>query len=147
VSDGKCDSRASLIYQLYRDEHRQLVAARANSEQSLDRSMLTLSSGALAFSLALMQQLFDPARHVWLLAGSWCLFSASIALILVSFLISKKSYDRALEILDDKYETDRWGNEYCNNWSAATSFLNIASISLFLLALFLILCFGIMNIV
>ena len=134
-------------YQAYLQHRMYLIKERGDSEQSLDKALLTLSSGALAFSLTFVQEAFDPVAFPHFLALAWGCFGISVVLTLGSFLISRNSFERAIQILDDQFEHDSWDCEHSNWWSSATTVLNVGSITMFVLALVLLLFFAIANVV
>jgi hypothetical protein len=69
---------------------------------SFDKSMLTLSSGALGVSLAFIKDIVPLGQAVWvcLLLSSWIAFSLCIVITVISFRISIAALKQHREALD-----------------------------------------------
>jgi hypothetical protein len=74
------------------------IGRQANYE-SLDKSILTLSSGALALSVTFIKDLVPIAASVWSFAlyVSWLMFVLAIISTLASALVSQAAHERQLE--------------------------------------------------
>lgn len=79
-----------------------LWAGRQANYESLDKSILTLSSGALALSLSFLKDLVPMTVSIWFpaLITSWVLFVLAISFTLLSTYVSQSAHDRQLENLD-----------------------------------------------
>jgi hypothetical protein len=76
----------------------------SNSEK-FDNAILTLSTGALAISLAFIKDIvpLEIAQNLWLLKASWWLFGFSIISTLVSFAASQLGISRQLKYAEEYY--------------------------------------------
>jgi len=86
------------LYERTRDE--QIANARSVSE-SLDRSLLTLSSAFLGGSLAFVGQVVElgSALGIWMLYSAWFLFALTIALTISLFSMGLVSIRRCTMLL------------------------------------------------
>lgn len=99
----------------YLDERRLLIEGELDASSRLDKSLLTLSAGALGLSLTFWQYIApDPAPDtIWRLGVSWAWFALAILLMIVSFWTSQLAFRRQRDILDTSY--DRKSNEEEDN--------------------------------
>jgi hypothetical protein len=74
---------------------------------SFDKSMLTLSSGALGVSLAIIKDIVPLGRAAWipLLLISWISFALCIVTTVVSFLFSIAAQKKHRQLLDEMWTT------------------------------------------
>ena len=103
------------------------------SSKQYDKSILFVSSGAIAISLTFIANIIDKAAtsSKWLILCAWAGFGLSMAVNLVSFLTSQKGYLENIKQLDSGELPNRF-------WTICTWWLNIAAfISLFTGAVFL----------
>ncbi|HEX6680055.1 MAG TPA: hypothetical protein VF063_05365 [Gaiellaceae bacterium] len=82
------------------EERARLVEHRQKATESFDRTVLTLSGGALGVTITFIHELAPHPRHVWLIGVAWSLFCASLLLILVSYLASIAAHDNIIEQMD-----------------------------------------------
>ena len=104
-------------WDLYKE---QLVSAREDqraSSDDFDKNVMTLSSGALALSVAFIKDVVHLPDAIWrqLLIASWVLFSAAVLATLLSFLCSGRALEKHITYLK-KYYIDRDDN-YLNKQS------------------------------
>ena len=76
------------LYMKLRDD---LLARELTNSVNFDKSVLSLSSVGLGFSVGFIRDVVDvgAAVNLWLLHASWILFGLAIVMTLVSFLISQ----------------------------------------------------------
>ena len=81
-----------------------------SSADSFDKSMLTLSSGALGVSLAFIKDIvpLEQASGVTLLVISWCLFAFCILITVGSFQFSIAALKRHRSYLDETFKARKW---------------------------------------
>lgn len=74
----------------FSDQKKQIWTDIQSSSDNYDKSILTLSSGALALSLGFMKDVVQlkSAAHLWLLFGGWVGFVVAIVLTVLSFRFS-----------------------------------------------------------
>jgi hypothetical protein len=93
------------------DSFREEVSKRQLSNaENFDKSILTYSSAGLAFSLGFLKDYVAVGRaaQLWMLYGSWALFSLAILLVVASYPLSQQVLDiqlaRAHEYYCDRRE-------------------------------------------
>ncbi|MCA9330431.1 hypothetical protein KC957_00125 [Candidatus Saccharibacteria bacterium] len=79
-----------------------LVTARQKAQEDFDKTVLSLSGGALAISFAFVKDFIgqDPIIAPLLLMLAWGLWGLSSLFVLVSFYMSHLSLDRAIQQID-----------------------------------------------
>lgn len=131
---GKTDKNQD-SYQRYLEERKLLVSAERESAQQFDKSILTLSAGALALSITFIDKLVPHPKEssIFFLVGAWGLFCLSLLITLVSFLTSQAACRAQRDILDD----DISGEEIIkvNKPALWTNRLNYFSIGSFVLGI------------
>jgi hypothetical protein len=117
---------------------------------SFDKSMLTLSSGALGVSLAFIKDIVPLGHAIWisLLLISWVAFGLCIVTTVVSFLFSTAALKRHRDLLDEMYKTKNRELEknQTSGWSIAVWICTRLALTLFLLGLVLTVVFVIKNV-
>lgn len=111
------------------------------SENSADKTMLTLSSGALALSLTFIGISSTGYYSVSLLTWVWVALAAALIATLVSHRTSALGMEFEIEKLDRELETGNASGK-TNRWNACTRWLNGAALLAYILgtALFVIFC-------
>ncbi len=77
-----------------------------SSTDSFDKSLLTVSSAALGFSVAFIKDIAHLPTAAWrpVLYASWLCFAACIVITVFSFRLSVTALNRQLEYLNQYYE-------------------------------------------
>ena len=96
------DAERQRLHDELRDE---LFRCQLSNSQILDKSILSLSSAGLGFSLVFIKNVvsLDKASHLWLLYCSWGVFILAIVCTLVSFLTSQQGIKKQLELNAEYY--------------------------------------------
>ncbi len=127
------------------DEYRNdLIQAAQKSQNYYDRSIITLSSGALGISLVFYKDIIGDKMPICpdLLVWSWGLWTASIAFVVFSYYLSHEALRKAIDQTDENDFSDGVGG-----WAANfTNYANVASGSLFVVAIGLFIVFSSKNI-
>jgi len=131
----------------YLDERRGLIQAEQNSANQFDKTIITLSAGALGLSIVFMREIASTPREgtVSFLRGSWICFGLSLLFVLLSFLLSQQALRRQREILDKQYKNESDAAEGTNCPARITGYLNWASIIAFMIGVVLLTKFSIEN--
>ncbi len=103
---------------LYVEELKRLTEGAADASRSLDRTLITLSSGALGLSITFVRFLAPTPHHIWVLAGAWICFGATLILMLISFLMSRKAFEKAVKSLNLVYEKQDSEARKINHWQS-----------------------------
>lgn len=121
----------------YRDD---LVKAEQRSLQDYDKTLLSLSGGALGISFAFITEIIgdDPIHTSWLLMTAWGIWGISILCTLSSFYVSHLALRTAITQVDND-------NIYAQTpggiFATLTKLLNAASGLLFLAGFVFMLAF------
>ena len=121
-------------YSTYLDERRTLVSSELDVAGRFDKSILTLSGGALLLSMTFVKDIASKPHNTWTLFISWLLLAIAISSMLVSLLTSQSALRCQRDLLDETLERQPQGSSN-NRLGAATHRLNIASIVVFIAAL------------
>ncbi len=128
-------TEASSQWDLYNEHKRQVWQDIQASTDSFDQSLLTLSSAALALSLAFIKDIVPLQKAIWIwsLFTSWICFSACVLVTVASFLVSVAAHNRQLDFLwhyhierDESYYNKKSGPSKALPWMtrvAGTLFL------------------------
>src|SRR5271156_6345627 len=102
------DANEQLRWQLYNDHKKQAWEDIQSSTDSYDQSLLTLSSGVLALSMAFIKDIvpLQDAMWLWLLYVSWGAFAFCILTTVVSFQIAIQTQEELLRN-SGKYYIDK----------------------------------------
>ena len=112
------------MVELQAAERKRLTDLHEKATDSFDRAVMTLSGGALGISLAFIHDVAPHPTHKWVIGTSWALFSASLLMILWSFLTSERAIVRIIAQHDDEEETIPRGRlTDWLNWLSASSFV------------------------
>ncbi len=135
--------------ELYQEHRKQAWQDIQTSTDQFDRSLLTLSSGALALSLAFIKDLvpLKDAVGVYWLYSSWVSFAACILVTLGSFLISVQAQKTHL-IYYYKYYIEK-DEKYLHRqscWSRTLGWCSVSGAVLFFTGLLCTMIFAYENI-
>lgn len=125
-----------------------LLARELTNSVNFDKSVLSLSSVGLGFSVGFIRDVVavNVAAGLRLLHGSWVLFGLAIVMTLVSFLISQKAIQIQLELANRYYLQN---DESClgrrNNAARVNGVLAWGSCIAFILAIVMTVVFAIIN--
>ena len=123
-----------------------LVSAEQKSQEDFDKTVLSLSGGALGISLAFLKDVIgtNPIAHPALLLAAWLAWAFSTFAVLTSYYLSHLALRRAISQVDD-------GSIYMQpaggSFSRATAILNAAGGLLFLIGVCCITAFAGFNFV
>lgn len=133
---------------LFRETKDELVKKQISNAENFDRSVLTLSSSALGFSVAFIKDLapLGTADVRWALVGSWSLFGAAVILTMISFMTSQSAIRHQLDIAEKYYlrydDTSIDAENVAANWTNRFNFFAGASL---VLGMILTIVFAIAN--
>lgn len=132
-------------WELYTEHLKQDWQDIQSSTDSFDQSLLTLSTGALALSIAFIKDIVPLNSAVWmdLLYASWCLFIICVLATLISFQLSIAALQEHLRFLPKFYFEQ--ATEEKNRYRAWLTVMTYISGGAFILGLFCIMLFGIKN--
>jgi len=125
----------------YLDEYRNyLISSNQQSQDTLDKFLISLSSGALGISIVFLTNIIKENTVLCkeLLFISWLFFVFTILIVLFSFISSIFSFKESINQTDDNkiYDESPGGI-----WNIITIILNVLSIISFITGLILLLFF------
>jgi hypothetical protein len=130
------ESRRADMYSIDDEERKLLIDAKREAARSFDKTMTTLSAGALAISLTVVKEVaMKPASWRGVLSVAWALFGSALVSILVSFIFSQYAIDA--RISSNKKDERRWDK------GARTA--NWTSLGFFTLGVMCLLVFALKN--
>jgi len=112
----------------------QLIAAEQKAQDDFDKTILSLSSGALGISFIFLNDIIgDAPTYISLLMVAWVGWALSSTSVLISFYVSHKALRHAIKQVDTK----KIREEHPGSWyDKFTGFLNWFSLTLFVIGLF-----------
>ena len=121
-----------------------LYEAEGVSQDSYDKTLITLSGGALGLSLTFVEKLVGAgdSKSEWLLVVAWTLWSLCLTTVLASFWLSQKALRRSLRVLSDGKSPEEAEK---SRFSTLTEWANGTSGVFFLLGLFAMIWFVFLN--
>ncbi|WP_395747275.1 hypothetical protein [Prosthecobacter sp.] len=147
TEDNQNDSSLT-SFQLEMAAYRRTLLGHESVMQSeFDKYILTLSSGALTLSIALLKEVLNQhwVASNWLISA-WIAWSASICCMVISFLTSAKAMRTTVSQTDDMllYKEVNDGN-LGGKWNKATKALNLIGGIAFLLGVVFMVVFTAKN--
>lgn len=121
-----------------------LVAAEQRSQELFDKTVLTLSGGALGVSFIFLRDVIgsEPVNSPQLLFGAWLAWALSTSAVLLSYYLSHLALRKAIDQVDRK-ELPKGG--LGGAYAKATGFANLVGALLFLAGVCLITAFAYEN--
>ena len=133
---------------LYSQSKNELLKRQLSNSQILDKSILSLSTAGLGFSVAFIKNVVSltQATSLWLLYLSWVVFVLAIICTLASFLTSQESITKELDRIYQYYlcKKEEVINEK-NRLAQVTGWLNLISVILYIIAVSATALFIILN--
>lgn len=123
-----------------------LVNAEKKAQEDFDKTILTLSGGALGVSLAFVKDIIgpNPIQIAWVLLLSWGFWITSLTSILISFYTSQKALRKTVLQIDSN---DIYGKVPGGFLSKITSALNLLGMLFFIFGIISIVVFAYKNMV
>jgi len=121
----------------------QLIDAEQKAQDNFDKTVLSLSSGALGISFVFLKDIVgDTPASISLLMVAWISWALSSTSVLISFYMSHKALRHAIKQVDfNKIREEHPGSWY----DKFTGFLNGFALILFVVGLFSMIWFIKMN--
>ena len=102
------------IRQEYLDERRLYIQAEHKAVSGFARALLTLSAGALGFSLTFMRTAIEEPEYTGWLFATWVLFALSLLIITAALYSSHLAFREGRSILRANYEATK--QDYLQNF-------------------------------
>jgi hypothetical protein len=123
-----------------------LISADQKAQEDFDKTVLTLSGGALGISIAFVKDIIgsNPIEVSWALVWAWINWAASLTCTLASFYLSQQALRKSVQQVDSGqiYQETPGGR-----FSKVTSITNGLGIVFFILGVVFIVLFAYRNLV
>ena len=127
------------------DEYRNgLIAAEQKSQDDYDKTIVSLSGGALGISILFIENIIGNKEPelIWTVITAWSLWAASLGSVVVSYFLSRVALRKAIHQTDEGDFSDGVGG-----WaSKATQVTNVLSGLLFIAGIVFLIIFASSNI-
>lgn len=139
-------NRALQMHDSFRGE---LLKRQLSNSENYDKAILTLSSSGLAISISFINFIKDISRadFIFLMSLSWAFFTLAIILSLIAYYVGNKAIDKQLDIAEDYYLN---GNNEAftqkNRFTTYNEWLNVSCGFLFILGIFCVAIFVVINV-
>jgi hypothetical protein len=143
----------SLDYDTYKAERELLAQLEQSNYENYEKTILTLSSAFLAFSLTFLSltsnhspgQLPNPPLSISILFSSWLCFGLSVIAILVDFLVGALAMRRDVQILERALK-ESVAARIPNPWVKIVYLLYFVGGVLFMIGVVLLITFCVLNV-
>ena len=88
----------------YLAERNILLEGRSNALKNLEKTLVTLSAGALVLSITFLHDIAPHPRQIFWMIASWSLFVGSLLLMLIVFILGVYVYEKDIAALNAEYE-------------------------------------------
>jgi hypothetical protein len=132
-------------YEVYKKERDLLIDAEREAARSFDKTMITLSAGALVLSFGFVRDMQVSPSCRGLLYCAWSAFALSLQFVLLSFLLSQKAMRRQRDIIDECLESEMSSAPQVTRWAKVIGVLNWGSLISLILGVVLFACFAACN--
>lgn len=124
---------------VYLDTRKEYIESMYDQRDKLDTYLLNYSAGVFGVSILFIKQLVGDLNNcniLWALVASWLIFAINIVIVLISFHISEKDFEKMIKKIDKGEEPQP---------SKFIDWINRISIILFATGVALIIAFTILN--
>ncbi len=119
------------LYEIFLRNWEKSVESENETIKSFEKTLTTLASGALLFSITFVKLVSPEPSYENILFSAWVLFGISLVIILVGFLLSRQAHVVFRKYLEKNiYNKKR--NTYKNRFAEITNVLNWASLLSFI---------------
>ncbi|BCG65168.1 MAG: hypothetical protein methR_P2990 [Methyloprofundus sp.] len=121
-----------------------LITAEQKSQDDYDKTVISLSGGALGISLIFIKDIIGDSEPimVWTVITAWVLWALSITSVLISYFLSRLALRKSIIQLDN----DNFSEGVGGCAAKATQVFNVISGALFILGIVFLIIFSSQNI-
>lgn len=131
-------------HEAYTKERDLLIDSEREAARSFDKTMTTLSAGALALSFGFVREMGDAVACKWLLYLAWAALVISLLSVLLSFLLSQHAMRCQRDIIEQPHP-EKHGAQRLTRWANVIIALNWLSFSSLILGVVLFAFFAARN--
>jgi hypothetical protein len=135
---SKFDSRDKMSQEI--DNYRNvLIAAEQKSQDDYDKTIVSLSGGALGITLLFIENVIGDSapQETWALILAWTFWAASLASVVVSYFLSRLALRRAI----DQCDTNDYSSKIGGWATTATNIANAVSGLFFVIGIVFVIIF------
>lgn len=129
----------------YRRERDLLIDAEREAARSFDKTLITLSAGALVLSFGFVRDMKLSPSCTGLLFWAWFALTLSLLSVLISFLLSQKAMRCQRDILDECLGPESSGIPRVTRWAKVIALLNWGALVSLIFGVALFACFAACN--
>jgi hypothetical protein len=127
-----------------------IIEADQKQQESFDKTVLTLSGGALGITFAFLKDIVGTNPiHPVLITLAWIFWGVSVSCTLISFFTSHLTLNKIIDHIDQNISADSIQKIYENSpeksFKVLTNILNVTSAALFILGVILTAIFAFYN--
>lgn len=131
----------------YLEERKLLIELEKSGAESFDKTITTLSAGALGVSITFIHEIapMPDSETIWMLVVAWSGFGSALLATLFSFLVSQSAMRKQRELLDQAYQGVQNSKNRISWIAKATDILNWSSIAFFTVGVIFLALFTVKN--
>ena len=125
----------NMEHEEYLKRRDELVKIRDDSMEGFDKTILTLSTGALILSITFLDRIGRPFNPLtfWIITISWVFFGLSLIVNIISFVFARWNMDLKIKDLNERYKAKTTENNEKKFWQRkATNICNYLTLICFL---------------
>ena len=131
-------------YNNYLETRKDYIQQKKEQIQDYAKYLMLVSSGIFSVSFLFIEKIATPPiKEKKLLLGAWICFSATVIIIILSFFLSSKAFDKEILILDSNQAGEN--KKYSNTWNVLVTISNIISFIVFVIGFVFLLIFAYEN--
>ena len=131
----------------YLEERKLLIELEKSGAESFDKTITTLSAGALGLSITFIHEIAPTpdSETIWMLVAAWLGFGSALLATLFSFLASQSAMRKQRELLDQVYQGIQNPKGRISWIAKATNTLNWFAIAFFAVGVIFLALFTVKN--
>jgi len=139
----KGSGETSMTREEYLTIRKDLVGEKGRSSDRYDKTIITISGGALFLSMAFLERITQRSSysHTEWLIGGWICLAVALLTSLISHLTSQCAIQKLINYVDKSYECPQCNKPFQSFSRRLTSFLNITSLVAVIVGVSLIIFF------
>lgn len=129
----------AMDYDSFLIERNAKIILSEEQQQFLDKTLLTLSAGALGLMLTFLHNNREATAFLWSAYAGLLALVGSLLSVIITLLLSQQSISKHIDALDEWCRNDFVSDEkfsrplQTNTWATATKCLNVVALTLFVI--------------
>ena len=131
-------------YNNYLETRKDYIQQKKEQIQDYAKYLMLVSCGIFSVSFLFIEKITTPPiSEKGFLLVSWICFSATVIILILSFLFSSKAFDKEIEILDSNQSGEN--KKVSNTWNSLGIIFNILSFIVFVIGFIFLFIFAYNN--